>query len=134
MHELSIATALYRQCRGEVDRLGGGRLEAVEVAIGELSAIEPSLLRFAWEAVTSESDDVGAELDVDWREVKHLCRTCGDAGSVEASGWPRTCCECGSILAMQGGRELDVIALKYSSNEPESGATAQVGTSASDPD
>ncbi|MHC4991007.1 MAG: hydrogenase/urease maturation nickel metallochaperone HypA [Planctomycetota bacterium] len=64
MHELSIATELYAACRREVEGRGGGRIEAVTVAVGELSAGEPALLGVAWEALTGEGADRGARLSI----------------------------------------------------------------------
>ncbi len=46
MHELSVATELYRACRTELEARGGGRLSEARIAVGELSAVEPELLRF----------------------------------------------------------------------------------------
>ena len=48
MHELSIATELYRLCQDERRACAGGRLLEVRVDCGELSAVEPDLLVFAW--------------------------------------------------------------------------------------
>ena len=60
MHELGIATEIYRVSRRAGDERGAGALERVKVAVGELSAVEPDLLRFAWEAVVRDGPDDGA--------------------------------------------------------------------------
>ena len=53
MHETGIAMEIYAISRRTADANGGGRLTSVKVIVGELSAIEPDLLAFAWEAVTA---------------------------------------------------------------------------------
>ena len=41
MHELSIATELLRLCEAELADRGGGVLERVSIAVGDLSSVEP---------------------------------------------------------------------------------------------
>ena len=76
MHELSIAQEIYRTSRAAVAAHGPGRLERVKVAVGELTAIEPELLTFAWEALTGGGPDAGSLLDVEWRPARQLCAAC----------------------------------------------------------
>ncbi len=54
---MGIALEVYRTCRETVESHGGGRLERVRLAVGELSAVEPELLVYAWEAVIAETPD-----------------------------------------------------------------------------
>ena len=59
VHEMGVAAEAYRLSR---ERLGdaGGRLVRVHLAVGELSAVEPDLLRFAWTAVPEGGPDGAA--------------------------------------------------------------------------
>jgi len=113
MHELSIATEIHRSCRQELARRGGERLLEVRVAIGELSAVEPDLLGFAWEAVTAGGPDAGARLEVDWHPVRQQCADCGDIGERQPGSWLRLCPLCSSPLQLEGGRELDLVSLGF---------------------
>lgn len=113
MHELSIATAIHRSCREELARRGEGRLIAVRVAIGELSAVEPELLSFAWEAVTAGGPDAGARLEVEWHAVRQCCPECGDVAERQPGSWLRLCPRCSEPLRLEGGRELDLVSLDY---------------------
>jgi hydrogenase nickel incorporation protein HypA/HybF len=111
VHELSIATEIHRACRKELMRCGGGRLLEVRVAIGELSAVEPELLAFAWEAVVAGGPDEGARLEIDWHPVRQCCPDCGDVSERQPGSWLRLCPICSSPLRLEGGRELDLVSL-----------------------
>jgi hydrogenase nickel incorporation protein HypA/HybF len=113
VHELSVAMELYRACRREVDGRGGGRLAIVRIAVGELSAVEPDLLRFAWDAVTGDGPDAGAGLEIDWRAATQRCATCGVVETRQPGSWLRLCPACGLPLVVEGGRDLDILTLEY---------------------
>ena len=117
MHELSLATEIYRTCRASIEARGPGRLDSVRVAIGELSAVEPELLAYAWEAVVSEGPDRGASLEIEWHPARQICATCGEAAGREPGRWLRLCPACGSPVRLEGGDELDVIDLSYTPGE-----------------
>ncbi len=117
MHELSVATELYRACRTEVQARGGGRLTEVSVAVGELSAVEPELLRFAWQAVIAETRDAEANLQVEWRPTRQRCAECGEIGERQAGSWLRLCPICEGPLQIEGGRELDIQRFTYDVEE-----------------
>lgn len=107
MHELSIATELLRLCR---ERLAAGqRLRSVRIVIGELASLEPDLLRFAWQAVTSGSVDDAAMLEVTWSPARQSCASCGDVAERQPGTWLRLCPGCGQPLHVRGGDELDLI-------------------------
>jgi len=118
VHELSMAIELYRTCRAEVDARGGGRLASAGVTVGELSAVEPDLLRFAWSAVVSDNDDRGAELDIEWREAVQRCVSCGVAADRPPGEWLLTCSGCGGTLSIEGGRELELCSVTFEDDSP----------------
>jgi hydrogenase nickel incorporation protein HypA/HybF len=108
MHETGIAAEIYAISRRAADAHGGGRLSSVKVIVGELSAIEPDLLAFAWEAVTSGGRDAGSQLDVEWRVSRQACDACGEIPERAAGTWLRLCPRCKGPLRIEGGDELDV--------------------------
>lgn len=113
MHELSIAEEVYRASRAAVAERGSGRLERVSVAVGELAAIEPDLLVFAWEALTQGGPDEGSALEVEWRRARQFCADC-DAEKPRSDGsWLRLCPDCGRPLAVTGGTELDLLRVTF---------------------
>ena len=95
------------------------------MAIGELAAVEPKLLEFAWQAVTADGVDAGARLDVEWHAVRQLCESCGDVAEPQAGSWLRLCPDCSAPLRLEGGRELDLLSLSF---EPLSERRAEQGS------
>ena len=123
MHEMTIAAEIQRIGRATVERNGDGRLDSVRVAVGELTAIEPQLLVFAWEALTRGGPDEGARLDVEWRAARQFCATCGGWKTRGHGTWLRLCPDCGMPLKVEGGTELDVLEVAYTT-EAEGGGSA----------
>jgi hydrogenase nickel incorporation protein HypA/HybF len=115
VHELSVATELYAACRDEIALRGGGVLASVTVDVGELSAVEPDLLRFAWEAVVAETADGGAALEVCWCSARQTCPACGPVAERQPGTWLRLCPHCEAPLLVEGGRELDIVRLEFDS-------------------
>ena len=114
MHEVGLAAEIHRIARGAADARGGGRLESVTVAIGDLAAVEPDLLEFAWTAIVAGGRDESARLIVDWRPARQLCATCGDVPERAPGSWLRLCPNCQEPLAVTGGDDLDVRTVSFS--------------------
>ena len=122
MHEFSLVTEIYRACRATIEQHGAGRLEEARLAVGELSAVEPDLLTFAWEAVTHGTPDEGSRLVVEWRPVKQLCGRCGEVAERAQGSWLRLCPRCEGPLTLEGGQELDILDITFTRDgEPEAG-------------
>ncbi len=118
MHELSLVTEIYRTARRAVESNGGGRIEVVRLAVGELAAVEPDLLAFAWEAVTAETPDAGSRLDVDFRPARQTCAACGDVPERAPGSWLRLCPRCDGPLGIEGGDDLDVLNVTFQEADP----------------
>ncbi len=73
MHEMGLAVEIRRLAREAVAGRGPGRIEIVRVAVGELSAVEPDLLEFAWEAAVAGTEDATSRLEVDFRPARQTC-------------------------------------------------------------
>ena len=112
LHEFGIANEIYRVCRESMRAHAPAQLLRVKVAVGELSAVEPDLLSFAWEAVVSEGPDTGAALEIDWRPGRQYCPTCRADKRQGEGSWLRVCLDCGAPLETVGGAELDVIEIE----------------------
>jgi hydrogenase nickel incorporation protein HypA/HybF len=120
---MGIALEIHRVCREAVRQHGTGRIESVRVAVGELTAVEPELLRFAWEAVVAGGPHAGSELEVVWCRATQHCSHCGEVEGRTAGSWLRICPGCGRPLAVSGGDELDVLELKFTPDD-EAGTAA----------
>jgi len=117
MHEMGIATEIYRACRARMEGRGAGRLERVKVAVGELSAVEPDLLRFAWEALLQGEPDEGAALEIEWRPARQSCPDCGEVDARSPGAWLPLCPQCSKPLRIHGGNELDLLQYSFTPAE-----------------
>lgn len=128
MHEMGVAAEVRRIAREAVAGRGPGRITRVRLAIGDLAAVEPELLAYAWEALVQGTPEEGATLEVDWRPAKQTCRTCGDLPGRAPGSWLRLCPRCGGVLRVAGGDDLDVISIDFEENDagkPEAGRGAR---------
>ena len=116
LHELGVATEIYRAARKAMEAHGPGRLEVVKVAVGELSAVEPELLKFGWEALTSGTPDAASQLDVEWHPARQTCAQCGEIPDRIAGSWIPICPRCGAPLKVEGGTELDLLQVTFTLN------------------
>jgi hydrogenase nickel incorporation protein HypA/HybF len=115
MHEMGLSAEIYRIARGAADDHGGGCLESVTVIVGDLAAVEPDLLEFAWQATVQGTADEKARLLVDWRSARQLCDACGEVPERAPGSWLRLCPRCNGTLAVSGGDELEVRTVSFSS-------------------
>jgi hydrogenase nickel incorporation protein HypA/HybF len=122
VHEMGIALNIYDICKKTLAQHGAGRLESVRVAVGELSALEPELLEFAWQAVTERGPDAGCRLEIDWRPAHQFCPACKEEKPRSPGSWLRVCPDCGQPLVVEGGDELDVLQLSFLSYDAEGGS------------
>jgi hydrogenase nickel incorporation protein HypA/HybF len=125
VHEMGIAIEVYRTCRETIEAHGGGRLQGVRLAVGELSAVEPNLLVSAWEAVVFDSSDADAELEIKWCPALQFCSSCDQAKERSEGSWMRVCPDCGFPLQVSGGDELDVLDLTFEGDGPADAEAAQ---------
>ena len=123
---MGIALEVYRTCRETVDAHGGGRLQQARLAVGELSAVEPELLAYAWEAVVEGGPDAGAKLIIEWCPADQRCAACGEAKARASGSWMRLCPDCGMPLEVTGGNELDVMDLSFEAADEEANEGAGV--------
>ncbi len=110
MHEISLATNILETAERFV---AGGVIESVRVAVGELSAVEPDLLIFAWEAVVCGTRHQHSQLLVDWIPARQTCPRCGTEAERGAGQWHFNCARCGSPLAIEGGTEMDIMEVTF---------------------
>ena len=120
VHEMGLAVEIHRIARDATEARGGGRLESVTVVVGDLAAVEPELLEFAWTAAIAGGPDEGARLIVDWRPARQRCAHCGDVSERAAGSWLRLCPRCQAPLTVTGGDDLEVRRVSFSSETSQS--------------
>jgi hydrogenase nickel incorporation protein HypA/HybF len=107
MHELSIATAVV----DEVCPLAGEEVvRSVTLRIGELAAVVPEALEFAFAVAAEGTALADAELRIDTVEGRARCDGCGHEGP---TGMPPVlwCEACARPLVLLSGRELEIVRL-----------------------
>jgi hydrogenase nickel incorporation protein HypA/HybF len=127
MHEMGVAAEIQRIARESVAGRGVGRITCVRLAIGDLAAVDPEILGFAWEALVQGTPEEGSVLEVDWRPARQTCPACGDMPGRAPGSWLRLCPRCGGILRVTGGDDLDVLQVVFEEEEPE-GRAAEGGS------
>ena len=117
MHEMGIANSILEGVAAEIRRRPGSRPVKVGVRIGELAGVDPDALRFAFEALTLETELQGLELDVEYRAPHGRCRDCRN--EYEIRGFELKCPGCGSLDAeCISGDELEFAYLEVEEDEP----------------
>ncbi len=125
MHEMGVAAEVRRIARESVADRGPGRITCVRLAVGDLAAIEPELLKYAWDALVTGTPEEGATLEVDWRPAKQTCSVCGDLPGRAPGTWLRLCPRCDGLLRVTGGDDLDVLSVVF--EEDDAGEHAAEG-------
>jgi hydrogenase nickel incorporation protein HypA/HybF len=113
MHEMGIAMEIHRCCREAAREHGLGRIAKVRLKVGDLAAVEPDLIKFAWRAVIHDGPDMGAELEIVWIPATQFCSECNELKNRSEGSWLRLCPDCGLPLIVEGGDELDILDFEY---------------------
>jgi len=79
VHEYSIVQSLMGHIEGQARAHGAVAVRRVAIRIGELSGVEPDLLRSAYDLVKERTLCAGAPLDITAVEARWACRACGTA-------------------------------------------------------
>ncbi len=103
MHEYSIVQALMERIEEQARAHGAAAVSRVAVRIGEMSGVEPDLLRTAFELVREKTICDGASLVITRTAAAWECRRC--AREVPTGGVLR-CPACGGPARMRQGDEI----------------------------
>ena len=107
MHEMSIAQNILDIVKEEMARHSVYRLEAINIAVGQLSAIVPASLTFCWKVLTDETDMEGVALNIRVVPLSYSCFDCG--ARFESQEMVFICPECqadGPMLT--SGRDMTI--------------------------
>jgi hydrogenase nickel incorporation protein HypA/HybF len=103
MHELSIVAALIERVEAEARARAAAAVGRVEVAIGELSGVDPDLLATAYSAFRAATVCAGAELVVRTVPARWRCPGCGGE---PARGGILACPSCRLPARLAAGDEI----------------------------
>jgi hydrogenase nickel incorporation protein HypA/HybF len=107
VHELSIAQSLLEIVEEEARPYSGARVTWIKLRIGQLSAVVPDALRFAFEAITRGGIAEGAVLEIEEVPLRIRCHQCDKGFTVEDPFMVCPQCE-GNDVEMVSGRELEI--------------------------
>ncbi len=116
MHELGIASTIIEAVKSEAEKHAGARPCRVCVRIGELAAVDPESLRFAFDVLTRDTALADLILEIQTCPLRYRCSGCGELFS--AKEFLSVCPRCGGAQTVcVGGDELDLAYLEIE-NEP----------------
>lgn len=103
MHEYSIVQALIERIEEQARAHGASAVSRVSVRIGEMSGVEPDLLKTAFDLVREKTICDAATLHITRVAARWVCRACGQ--EVAAGGVLR-CERCGAAARLAAGDEI----------------------------
>lgn len=103
MHEYSIVQSLLDRVESEAAAHGATTVHRLWLKIGEMSGVETSLLRSAYETFTDRSICAHAELEILPVAARWGCPGCG---TEVAHGAALRCADCGGPARLVAGDEI----------------------------
>jgi|SRR5579864_6671717 len=117
MHELSIAQSVLEAVQAEAARHPGATPTKIGLKIGELAAVDPDALQFAFEVLTRETELEGLKLEIRFCLRRHRCLDCGTEFDVKDFDF--RCAKCQSTRSeCISGDELELAFLELEEHEP----------------
>jgi hydrogenase nickel incorporation protein HypA/HybF len=83
MHELSLAENVLEIAERRRLQAHANKIAAIELEIGQLSAVEPEALRFAMDALMPDSTAASAQIEYRLVPGSALCRQCATRFALE---------------------------------------------------
>ena len=111
MHELSIAKSIFEAIDAEMTKCGAKELRSLKVRIGELTAVDPEALKFAFDSCTTKTHMQGATLIIEEVALTARCAECATEFPVIDYGNRCPRCNSASVERLTG-TELDIISME----------------------
>ncbi len=107
MHEMGVTQEVLNAVVEASAKAGATRINAVRLTVGELTALVPDSLMFAWECLTPGTPAEGAVLEINATPGRSMCLACGT--EFDHDQFDRRCTACGGPQTeVIGGNELRV--------------------------
>ncbi len=111
MHELSIAKNIFTAIEAEMIKCGAKKLRSLKVRIGELTAVDPEALRFAFDSCTENTPMQGANFIIEEVALTGLCAKCATKFPIINYGNICPHCDSASVERLTG-TELDIVSME----------------------
>ena len=115
MHELGIAESAVKAALKEMRNRKATRILSVTLRIGDLAAVDPQAMRFAFDTVIAGTAADGANLEIDHIAPLAWCRVCSETFSTDSIAFFK-CPRCGNYSGeLRQGREIELARLELDS-------------------
>lgn len=112
MHELGIMESAFKLALAELGRHESKTVARMTLRIGELAAVDPVSLRFAFDAIRPGTPLEQAELVVEIVQGRAICAKCNEEFTTKSNGILK-CPACGEYTGrITAGREIDLARLE----------------------
>ncbi len=117
MHELSFAQSILETVQAEANRYPGAQPCKVAVRIGDLAAVNPEALRFAFQALIRGTQLESVELEIEICPRRHRCLDC--KAEFEIRDYDFQCPRCSGMRSnCISGDQLELAYLELEEHEP----------------
>ena len=107
MHEFGITRTILDIALEKAGEAGAGRINRIDIAVGELSGIVEESVRFYLDFMTKDTMAAGAEVVFHRVTLRLSCRDCGAEFTPQESRWSCPACR-GQNIDIMDGRECSV--------------------------
>lgn len=107
MHEMAIMQGILEIAEGEAAKHGAGRINVIKLRIGEFRGVVRDALEFAFEALRQGTKAEHAALEIDTVPLRASCPNCSER-NIPLNDFSLLCHDCGSILTIVAGREMEI--------------------------
>jgi hydrogenase nickel incorporation protein HypA/HybF len=112
MHEMGIAIQIIDIAKSSIpENLKGEPVQRVNIAVGKLSAIVPSSLKFCFDIAIKDTPLEGATLHIEELPVTLQCKNCNNKWAAEQPMFKCEKCD-NTDVEMLSGRELDIVSIE----------------------
>jgi hydrogenase nickel incorporation protein HypA/HybF len=117
MHEMGIAIQIVDIAKSSIpEKLEGVPVERVNIAVGKMSAIVPSSLKFCFDIAIKETPLEGAVLHIEELPVILRCNTCNYKWTADQPLFTCEKCQHNSVEILSG-RELDILSIELAQDQ-----------------
>lgn len=111
MHEMSVTRSMLEIVRREMEANNIRKLNKLKIRVGELTAIEPEAMRFAFDVSINGTSLEGAALEIEEVPLCGRCREC--ASEFRITAFENRCPKCSSTnIERISGHELEIISIE----------------------